>query len=120
MFSCSRLVATRSDVTVREFVLIYDCVICDCNSVSLLIWRLIGDRNNDIQEISQLFALLCEIWSFHGGEDVDGGLLQGLKMKAVQVTPVIRGGRVTENRRVYWKRVKRKTYNNRHFDVKLH
>jgi hypothetical protein len=37
----------------------------------------------------------------------------------VQVTVVIHGGRVPANRRVYKKRVKWETYNNRHFDVKL-
>jgi hypothetical protein len=37
----------------------------------------------------------------------------------MHVTPVIRGGCVPVNHRVYKKRVKRETYHNRHFDVKL-
>jgi hypothetical protein len=37
----------------------------------------------------------------------------------VQVTVVIHGGCVPPYRRVYRKRVKRETYNNRHFYVKL-
>jgi hypothetical protein len=37
----------------------------------------------------------------------------------VQVTLIIRGGRVPANRHKKQKRVKRETFNDRHFDVKL-
>lgn len=37
----------------------------------------------------------------------------------LRVTLVIHGGSVPEKSRVYWKRVKRKTYNNSHFNSEL-
>jgi hypothetical protein len=45
-------------------------------------------------------------------------LLNTVFVYTVQVTLVLHGGCVPANRRVYRKRLKKETYNNRHFDIK--